>query len=77
MEDDIRITIVERAIAFLWPFYDMELLDAPDADAGLVEVSRAPGGFLVPCRLADVLLELTCKGLSDAANCRRDAKPHV
>ena len=77
MEDDIRITIVERAVAFLRPFYDMELLDAPNSDAGLVEVSRAPGGLLVPCMLADVLLKLTCRGLSDAANCRRDGKPHV
>jgi hypothetical protein len=57
MQNDVRITVVERAELVLRPFYNMELFDAPGLDTDSSS-SACPSGLLVPSRFPDVFLKL-------------------
>lgn len=53
MQDNIRVSIIERAVSLLWPRDNMEFLDVPDLKA-----DRFP--CVIPC-----LFSLS-RGFSDA-----------
>ena len=58
MQDDIRIAVIERAIAILRPINDVEVLDPPDAQPR-PDPSILPRGFTIARMFADAFLDLT------------------
>jgi len=57
MQNDVRITIVEKPSTLFRPWNNVEFLNVPNLQSDSLACLR-PGGFSLPNLFADVFLEL-------------------